>query len=59
VDAFALIGLPATTLLDRSSEPLQIDRSGPHLDEPREKRLLALFEETLAAEIPFHDAAYA
>jgi thiaminase/transcriptional activator TenA len=124
VDAFALIGLPAATLLDRSSEPLhslflsvaksegyeeiltctlaaewmyltwcsnaeqspssrsyirnwvalhaggpftehvawvrsEIDRRGPQLDEARQKRLLALFEETLAAEIAFHDAAYA
>ncbi len=37
----------------------EIDKRGPQLDEVRQNRLLALFEETLAAEIAFHDAAYA
>jgi thiaminase/transcriptional activator TenA len=37
----------------------EIDRRGPTLIETRQARLGALFEEALAAEIAFHDAAYA
>ena len=36
----------------------EIDRKGPRLPPARQSRLLALFEQALAAEIPFHDAAY-
>ena len=37
----------------------EIDSRGPALTEARQKRLSALFEEALEAEITFHDAAYA
>jgi thiaminase/transcriptional activator TenA len=37
----------------------EIDARGPTLSEARQARLGALFEETLEAEIAFHDAAYA
>ena len=37
----------------------EIDARGPTLNEDRQARLRALFEEALEAEIPFHDAAYA
>ena len=36
----------------------EIDRRGPLLPPARQSRLSALFEQALAAEIPFHDAAY-
>ena len=36
----------------------EIDSRGPALTEARQKRLSALFEEPLEAEIAFHDAAY-
>jgi thiaminase/transcriptional activator TenA len=36
----------------------EIDSRGPALTEARQKRLSALFEEALEAEIAFHDAAY-
>jgi thiaminase (transcriptional activator TenA) len=37
----------------------EIDARGPGLSEARQARLMAVFEETLAAEVAFHDAAYA
>jgi thiaminase/transcriptional activator TenA len=37
----------------------EIDARGPELSEARQARLLAVFEETLAAEVAFHDEAYA
>jgi thiaminase/transcriptional activator TenA len=37
----------------------EIDARGPELSEARQARLLAVFEETLAAEVAFHEAAYA
>ena len=37
----------------------EIDARGPELSEARQARLLAVFRETLAAEVAFHDAAYA
>lgn len=36
----------------------EIDLLGPRLEPERQSRLSAVFEQTLAAEIPFHDAAY-
>jgi thiaminase/transcriptional activator TenA len=36
----------------------EIDARGPALSAPRQARLHALFEQALAAEIPFHTAAY-
>jgi thiaminase/transcriptional activator TenA len=36
----------------------EIDARGPGLSEARQARLTAVFEETLAAEVAFHDAAY-
>jgi thiaminase (transcriptional activator TenA) len=37
----------------------EIDARGPELSEARQARLLAVLEETLAAEVAFHDEAYA
>jgi thiaminase/transcriptional activator TenA len=37
----------------------EIDARGPELSKARQARLLAVFEETLAAELAFHNAAYA
>jgi thiaminase (transcriptional activator TenA) len=37
----------------------EIDDRGPALVKSRQARVSALFEQTLGAEIPFHDAAYA
>lgn len=36
----------------------ELDDRGPTLAAPRQARLVALFEQALAAEIAFHDAAY-
>jgi thiaminase/transcriptional activator TenA len=36
----------------------EIDTRGPQLSKTRQVRLLAAFEETLAAEVAFHDAVY-
>jgi len=37
----------------------EIDRRGPTLPPERQARMMRLFEQALAAEIPFHDEAYA
>ena len=37
----------------------EVDARGPELSEARQARLLAVFEETLWAEVAFHNAAYA
>ncbi len=36
----------------------ELDRMGPQLDEAERERVLAAFQQTLRAEVPFHDVAY-